>query len=96
MDKLIVRFIKGDGCFVAGDTTQFEKEKALDYAKKGIVEILTNEVISTQVIPADLSSTLPTEAELEINPLICAICGKEYKSEKTLKAHKTKAHAIKE
>ena len=90
MDKVVVKFIKGNGVFVAGDTTQLEKVIADELLAKKMIEIL--DVNCPPTPPALDLSKLPT---LPVNNFICSICGKEFKTEKALKAHKLKAHKIK-
>lgn len=90
MEKVVVKFIKGNGVFVAGDTTQLEKAEAEQLLAEKKIEILNINCPPTP--PAlDLSKLPP----LPVNNFICSICGKEFKTEKALKAHKLKAHKIK-
>jgi hypothetical protein len=90
MDKVVVKFLKGNGVFVAGDTTQLDRAEADKLLAKKMIEIL--DITAPPTEPGlDLSKLPPIPAD----KYICAICGKEFKTEKALKAHKAKAHKVK-
>jgi hypothetical protein len=90
MEKVIVKFIKGNGVYVAGDCTQLQKAEADKLLAEKIIEILDVNCPQTEP-PIDLSNLPPLPAD----KFICSICGKEFKTEKSLQAHKIKAHKIK-
>ena len=90
MDKVIVKFLKGNGVFVAGDITQLPKEEADELLAKKMIEII-DAAYSPVKEELELKNLPPIEADKNI----CAICGKEFKTQPALKMHKGKAHKIK-
>jgi hypothetical protein len=88
MNKVIVQFIKNNGMFVVGDTTQLTKEEAEKELKMKRIIVLEGEV---QEAPAKLKNMPPLPQNIN---LICAICGKEFKTEQKLEEHKKKVHGV--
>lgn len=91
MDKVIVRFLRGNGYYVKGNITQVDREEADKLLKSKHIEIIDpdNQVFEA---PETAFSNLPP---IDNSKFICPICGKEFPSEKSLKMHKISAHKIK-
>ena len=85
---IIVKFLKGNGYFVAGDTTQLEDSIAADYIKRGMCEKIDVAAAPDAFIPPEIPG-LPGSP---VANLTCPLCGKTFKTEAALKAHKKKAH----
>jgi len=92
MPKVIVRFLKGNGVYVAGDVTQIEDWQAAELLKKEMIVLIECGVMPVNDT-TNVAATIPPIPET--SQLTCPICGKEFKTEKALKAHKLKAHKIK-
>jgi hypothetical protein len=87
----IVKFLKGNGYFVAGDTTQLEDSIAADYIKQGVCEKIEFTPETSGFIPPEI----PNVPSAPVSKLTCPLCGKTFKTEAALKAHKKKAHGSK-
>jgi hypothetical protein len=88
MERVQVRFIKSYTPFVAGDVTLLEKEVAKRLLDYGVLVIFGEEDIV-----ADIKADLP-DVQYKPDKFICPICGKEMKTEASLKAHKNKVHKL--
>lgn len=85
---MIVKFLKGNGWFVAGNTTRLEDEEAKKLIKEGMCEELEFTPETSGFIPPEI----PNVPGAPVSNLTCPICGKEFKTQAALKAHKAKAH----
>jgi predicted transcriptional regulator len=90
MDKVIVRFLRGNGYYVKGNITQVSQEEADKLLKSKHIEIIKPDSQEFEA-PKTALSNLPSIPE---DKFICPICGKEFDNEKSLKMHKLAAHKI--
>ena len=94
---MIIKFKAGYKSYIVGDIAGFKSEVAEELVKKGYADYLSEidekgEVL-TQSIPNEKFNFKKPVPKIE--GLICAICGKKYKTEKGLKKHLWTTHKIK-
>ena len=94
---LVVKFIRGYKSYISGDIAGFKDSEANFLCEKNYAELLgeveqtKDEQPDVQIISQfNFGKNMP-----KLSDMICAICGKGYKSVKGLKKHLWEKHQIK-